>query len=51
MAATRAVREEVAITIASATAWNDYEDDLDSVDVDEDAQYEAFLEELYLPSL
>ena len=55
MAATRAEREEVASTIASAraqaAAGDDYEDDLDSVDADEDAEYEAFLEELYLPSL
>ena len=55
MAATRAEREEVASTIASAraqaAAGDDYEDDLDSVDADEDAEYEAFLEELYSPSL
>ena len=55
MAATGAEREEVASTIASARAQaavgDDYEDDLDSVDADEDAEYEAFLEELYSPSL
>ena len=55
MATTRAEREEVASTIASAraqaAAGDDYEDDLDSVDADEDAEYEAFLEELYSPSL
>ncbi len=35
----------------SATlAADDDEDDLDSVDADEDAEYEAFLEELYSPS-
>ena len=55
MAATRAEREEVASTIAparaQAAAGDDYEDDLDSVDADEDAEYEAFLEELYSPSL
>ena len=55
MAATGAEREEVASTIASAraqaAAGDDYEDDLDSVDADEDAEYEAFLEELYSPSL
>ena len=55
MAATRAEREEVASTIASAraqaAAGDDYEDDLDSVDADEDAEYETFLEELYSPSL
>ena len=54
-AATGAEREEVASTIASASAQatvgEDYEDDLDSVDADEDAEYEAFLEELYSPSL
>jgi hypothetical protein len=31
-------------------AADDNEDDLDSVDADEDAEYEAFLEELYSPS-
>ena len=55
MAATGAEREEVASTIASARAQaavgDDYEDDLDSVDADDDAEYEAFLEELYSPSL
>ena len=55
MAATCAEREEVASTTASAraqaAAGDDYEDDLDSVDADEDAEYEAFLEELYSPSL
>ena len=29
---------------------DDDEDDLDSVDANEDTEYEAFLEELYLPS-
>ena len=55
MAATAAEREEVASTTASARAQaavgDDYEDDLGSVDADEDAEYEAFLEELYSPSL
>ena len=54
MAATCAEREEGAGTLASAKAQavdgNDYEDNLDSVDADEDAECEAFLEELYLPS-
>ncbi len=34
---------------ATLVADND-EDDLDSVDADEDAEYEVFLEELYSPS-
>ena len=55
MEASRAEKEEVASTIAlaraHAAAGDDYEDDLDSVDADEDAEYETFLEELYSPSL
>ena len=35
--------------LQEAAAAND-EDDLDSVDADEDAKYVAFLEELYSPS-
>ena len=53
MRAARAEREEAARAIASARAGaaaDDDEDDLDSVDADEDAEYEAFLEELYSPS-
>jgi hypothetical protein len=50
----RAERDEAASAIASARsatlAADDDEDDLDSVDTDEDAEYEAFLEELYSPS-
>ncbi len=34
----------------AAAVADDGEDDLDSVDVDEDAEYEGFLEELYSPS-
>ena len=34
---------------ASADEGEDAEDDLDSVGADEDAEYEAFLEQLYLP--
>ena len=53
MAATRAEREEVASTIASAraqaAAGDDYEDNLDSVDADEDAKYEAFLKSSIRP--
>ena len=33
-----------------ATAADNDEDDLDSVDADEDAKFEAFLEDLYSPS-
>ena len=55
MTATRAEREDVARTIAlaraQASAGDYYEDDLDSVDADEDADYEAVLEELSSPSL
>ena len=54
MAAARAEKEEAVHTIAlardSADEDADAEDDLDSVDADEDAEYEAFLEELYSPS-
>ena len=54
MAVTRAEREEVASTMASAraqaAAGDDNEGDLDSIDAGEDAEYEAFLEELYSPS-
>ena len=41
----------IALARAHAAAGDDYEDDLDSVDADEDAEYETFLEELYSPSL
>ncbi len=52
MRAARAEREDAARAIASAraesaAAADDAENDLDSVDADEDAEYEAFLEELY----
>ena len=53
MSSARAEREEAASAIASAraaAAADDDEDDLDSVDADEDAEYEAFLEDLYSPS-
>jgi hypothetical protein len=57
MRVARAEREEAARAIASAraeleaaAAANDDEEDLDFVDADEDAEYEAFLEELYSPS-
>ncbi len=50
MAAARAEREEAVRTIALARASVDAEDDLDSVDADQDAEYGAFLEELYLHS-
>jgi hypothetical protein len=50
MRAARAEREDAARVIASARAESaapadDAEDDLDSVDADEDAEFEAFLEE------
>ena len=41
----------IALARAHAAAGDDYEDDLDSVDADEDAEYEAFLKEFYWPSL
>ena len=56
MRTARAEREEAARVIASARAEADAgdtghsDDDLDCVDADEDAEYEAFLEELYSPS-
>ena len=55
MAAVRAERDEAAQIIASARAASAAEDDvaeddLDLVDADEDAEYEAFLEEFYSPS-
>ncbi len=51
----RAEREEAASAIAparvaGATAADDDDDALDSVDADEDADFEAFLEDLYSPS-
>ena len=49
MCAAHAEREEAASAIASAraaSAAEDDEDDLDSVDAGEDAEYEAFLDEL-----
>ena len=50
MCTARAEREEAASTIASTRAAaaadsEDDEDDLDPADADEDAEYEAFLEE------
>ncbi len=55
MRAAHAEWEDAAHAIASAraesaAAADDAEDDLDSVDADEGAEYEAFLEELYSPS-
>ena len=55
MRAARAEREDAARAIVSAraesaAAADDAQDDLDSVDADEDAEHEAFLEELYSPS-
>jgi hypothetical protein len=40
----------IALTRASADENEDAEDDLNSVDANEDAEYEACLEELYAPS-
>ena len=46
-----AAMREIATARASAADDDEEEDyDLHSVDADDDARYEAFLEELYLPS-
>ena len=54
MAAVRADRDEAVRTLALARASTDEDEDadayLDSVDADEDAEFEAFLGELYSPS-